>query len=1066
MKRSINREQILRPALFLFAMMSFCLGVSAQSLSITGTVWDETDFPIIGANVIIKGTTTGTVTDYDGNFTLNDVPDGSILTFSYIGMTPQDIEFKGQKSLKIVLVEDTKVLNELVVVGFGSQKKENLTGAVSQVKMSDVLGDRPVTNAMSALQGTMPGLQISGGSSPGQSKSFNIRGTTSINGGSPLVLIDNVPGDIDMLNPEDIESVSILKDAASAAIYGARGAFGVILVTTKKGKKGENIQINYNNNFGFQSSINRTEQATATQYLKAYADAQFNSGKYWTGQDINKWMEYLTLYKKDPTQFKTYGDGVYTDEDGVNYYLNEKNLYNNMLEDYGFMQSHNISAAGGTEKVSYRFSLGYNDQKGILYTDKDSYKRLSASSYVSADLTPWLNQSIDVRFSRSHNNLPYDTQGTLYKMNQISLYPEGELTLADGSSLTTNTPRNILINSGTNNTIIDNPRILSKTTIKPMKGFDVAFEYTFDKKVYDNKRYNAPYAYTTIELSKKLSATNSIYENTKYTTDYNAINLYGSYGFNVKDDHNFKVMAGFNQESSDKEQLYVKQLNMINEDKPSISGGTGETTAKDTYTQYAVRGAFYRLNYDYKGRYLVETNGRYDGSSKFPTKNRFGFFPSLSLGWNVAQESFMKPTQNWLGEFKLRASWGQVGNQAIDPYQYMPEMDAVLADWIINGQQPTTLTKPGLVSDNFTWETVETLDFGFDASMFNNRLRTTFDWYIRDTKDMLAPGLELPGSVGAEAPLQNVADLKTKGWELSLSWRDKIGKVGYNIGLNLYDSQTEVTKYNNASGVITNSSGSNNYYTGYKVGQIWGYVSDGYYTVDDFTDLNTWTLKDGVASIQGVNVRPGDVKFKNLRDDANSKNQIDAGNSTLENLGDRTIIGNSQARYQYGISAGVNYKGFDLSFLFNGVGKRDYWASGDRIWGFNEGRFGTIFSDQLDYWQPIQTSDPSQPGYYEAINPNAKFFRIYNERENSNSNTRTQSGYLLDASYLRLKNVTLSYTFPKTIVEKFKLGALKAFVSGENLGTWTSLPSGYDPERLSWGYPFYRTISFGVNVTL
>ena len=481
---------------------------------------------------------------------------------------------------------------------------------------------------------------------------------------------------------------------------------------------------------------------------------------------------------------------------------------------------------------------------------------------------------------------------------------------------------------------------------------------------------------------------------------------------------------------------------------------------------YTVRGAFYRVNYDYKGKYLFETNGRYDGSSKFPKKNRFGFFPSVSVGWNIARENFMKPVAgDWLSDLKLRGTWGQIGNQGIDPYKFVPTMSQVEKKdvaWLVNGAKPLTLNAPGLVSDSFTWETVETLDFGFDITALNGRLQSTFDWYRRDTKDMLAPGAELPSVVGASAPLQNTADLRTKGWELSLTWRDRIGAWGYNVGFNLYDSKTVVTKYHNESKIILKSDGTNNYYEGYEIGSIWGYVTDGYYTADDFEDTNTWKLKEGVVTVDGVSPRPGDIKYQNLRDDGSSTNRIDTGDGTFDNPGDRKIIGNNSLRLQYGINLGVNYKGFDLSVLLQGVGKRDVWISDARRWPFNSGQFGSLFKDQLDYWKPVDSAN----GDWTAANPNAEYFRIYGQGNNSSYNTRAQTKYLMNGSYLRVKNVTLSYNFPKSWLAPITLTSLKAFVSCENLHTFTKLMKGYDPERLSWGYPFYRTISFGFNVTL
>lgn len=530
-------------------------------------------------------------------------------------------------------------------------------------------------------------------------------------------------------------------------------------------------------------------------------------------------------------------------EDGLNYYLNDKKIYDNILDDFGFLQSHNASLSGGTDKINYRMSIGYSSEKGILATDKDKYRRMTGSAYVSAEVTSWLTQSVDIRYAQSDRNMPVTSDKTgLYDMRLPGVYPEGSLTLADGTELLTNTPYNILQLATDDNTITDNARILSKTVIKPLKGWDIVFEYTFDKTTTDRRKNKAVRDYTSVELARIQTANTSTLESTKGSTDYNAINLYSTYSHSFNDAHNLSVMAGFNQESSDYKSLYAYSYDMINDSYPSHNTSVGENKViTEDHQVYTVRGAFYRINYDYKGKYLIETNGRYDGSSKFPKKNRFGFFPSISVGWNIARESFMeKVIGNYLSELKLRGSWGQIGNQAIDPYQYTPIMvsyEKKDIPWLVNGQKPATVKSPGLVSETFTWETVETLDFGLDVAAFNGRLHGTFDWYRRDTKDMLAPGLELPALIGASAPLQNVADLRTKGWELALSWRDQIGDWGYNVSFNLYDSKTVVTKYNNESKIIKKSDGTNNYYEGYEIGSIWGYETDGFYTVDDFLDF-------------------------------------------------------------------------------------------------------------------------------------------------------------------------------------------------------------------------------------
>ena len=1027
-----------------------------EKVKVSGRVVDAAGEPVIGASVIEKGSANGTITDMDGNFILNVGSKEAILEISYIGYQGQSLKVTPGKTLSVVLKEDTQSLDEVVVVGFGVQKKANLTGAVSQVKMDDVLGSRPVVNAMSALQGAMPGLQITpnnDAAGPGQSKSFNIRGTTSINGGGPLVLIDNVPGDIDMLNPEDIESVSVLKDAASAAIYGARAAFGVILVTTKKAKKGDGFHVNYNNNFGFQSSINRPEQADGLEWMQAYLDGEFNAGKYYTGQDIKTWMNYLTEYRKNPGKFQTTGDGVYVDpETGLNYYLNEKDLYANMLDDYGFLQAHNVSLSGGTDKLAYRLSLGYNSEQGILITDKDRYKRLSGSAYISAEITSWLTQSVDIRYAQSDKNMPVTSDKTgLYDMRLPVVYPEGSLTLPDGTSLMTNTPSNVLRMATDNNTIRDNARILSKTVLKPLKGLEVAFEYTFDK-TWSNQNVNkASIDYTTVELAKIQTATTSSLETTHQSTDYNAINLYANYRYSWNDTHNLSLMGGFNQESSDWKKLYTYSYDMINEKYPSHSTATGENKViTDDHRVYTVRGAFYRVNYDYKGKYLFETNGRYDGSSKFPKKNRFGFFPSVSVGWNIARENFMKPVAgDWLSDLKLRGTWGQIGNQGIDPYKFVPTMSQVEKKdvaWLVNGAKPLTLNAPGLVSDSFTWETVETLDFGFDITALNGRLQSTFDWYRRDTKGMLAPGMDLPWVVGATAAKQNAADLKTYGWELELNWRDRINKDwSYRIGFNLYDSQSEITKYNNE----TNLLGDKIYRKGMKMGEIWGYVTDRFYTEDDFNADGT--LKPGIPIPKGAGkVFPGDVLYKNFDDDTET---IWSGEGTADNPGDQRIIGNSTPRFHYGITAGISWKGLDLSIFLRGVGKRDYWRTDQIAWP--TGGWGSLFKETLNFWTPTNT--------------NAYYPRVYsNDGVNTSYNHWKQSKYLANASYLKLQNITLSYTLPKVWSQRLYFDDVKVFFSGENLYTWDHLPEGLETDMLSkgaWEYPFMRKFSFGINVT-
>ncbi len=1036
-----------------------------------GVVKDNQGETVIGASVVVKGSTNGTITGLDGDFTLNNVKRGDVIQISYIGYVSQEVVWQGTP-LNITLKEDSQTLEEVVVVGFGSQKKANLTGSVSQVKMDDVLGERPVTNVKNALQGSMPGLMVSGGASPGEAKSFNIRGTVSINGMNPLVLIDNVEGDIDLLNPEDIESVTVLKDAASSAIYGARAAAGVILITTKKAKKGEKFNLNYNANFGFQTSINSPKQASLDEYLRAYQAAGFSETYYAGNGSVSKWREYLAGYKENPAAYPTVGDGIYIGEDGAPYYLNDKDVYK-AFQETSFMQTHNLTANGGTEKLRYRLSAGLTKEDGPLIESKDTYMRKNISSFISADITDWLTQEADFRYTVADRSEPMGSGDGIYCMNHISFYPSGmmpgSVNTSVGKDLPLITPENQIRYNNPYLTDTDNTRIYLRTILRPIKGLELVGEYTYDRKNWQKSYYAKKWEYTTEQLGSNNSVTSDYLFKSEDHEDYNALNLYGTYNFSIKEDHMFKVMAGFNQERKQNSWISVQTHDMIAPSAPSFTSATGKIIPQNSYSDYAIRGAFYRINYNYKDRYLFEANGRYDGSSKFPKDDRFGFFPSFSVGWNIAREAWMEKALDYVSDLKLRASWGQIGNQNIGNYGYYSTMQPVGNSnyWLKDGEFITYISTPGLVSNSFTWETVETLDIGFDASMFNSRLQVTFDWYQRTTRDMLIAGIQLPAVVGTSAPMRNAADMRTRGWEIAVNWRDQIGDWKYNVGFNLYDYKSKITKYSNNEDKLL----SQNYYEGKTLGEIWGYVSDGFYTIDDFDGPGTWQLKDGVASLDGYNPRPGDEKFVNLNDDRGT-NEINSGLNTVDSPGDQKVIGNSTPRYNFGVNLGVSYKGFSLSAILQGTAKRDVWIGGMSLFPFGGSAkaYYPVFYNQTDYWEPMGSCDgqytENDREYWIAKNPDASLYRLYSNMQNHGSNQRASTKYLQNGAYMRLKNITLAYTFPKALISKVSLSALKVFVSAENLATISSLPKGYDPERLSWGYPFYRTLSFGLNVTL
>lgn len=858
--------------------------------------------------------------------------------------------------------------------------------------------------------------------------------------------------DINMLDPNDIESVTVLKDAAASAIYGARAAFGVILVTTKKGSEDKRLTINYSNNFSFSTPMNMPKKASPMETVQAYKDMGWN-GTYRTGEDIDTWLGFLEEYRQNPG---SYPEG-YAEVDGMRYQLAETDLFDDMLET-GFQQTHNLAVSGGTKGLSYRMSAGMVSQDGVMVTNKDRFKRYNISSYIRSDVYSWITPELDIKYTNMSSSMPnssaaYGIWGAAVAFP--SYFPLGEVETSDGALLPVNSPRNQIMLGAPKLNDRDNVRIFGKVTITPFKDLKIIGEYTFNRKDKESTTNinKFDYANGNSNFSQETSTPNSSYEVGRETTDYTALNFYGTYA-KTFGKHDLTVMGGFNQESSSYHYVWAQRLDMINEDLPSLSQGTGEYKNSESFSEYKVRGLFYRINYDFAGKYLIETNGRYDGSSKFPSDSRFGFFPSVSAGWRVSEEAFMDWSDSFLSNLKLRGSWGNIGNQSVDPYQFVPAMSAANPNWVVDTTKPTTLQPPALVSNSFTWEKVSTLDFGFDLGLFDNRLNATFDWYRRDTKGMLAPGMELPGVLGADAPTQNTADLRSKGWEISVDWNDRIGDWSYYVGFNLYDSRTHITKYNNESQLL----GDRYYREGMELGEIWGYDTDRFYTVDDFeegtlqADLTGGTLKPGIPKVEGYNPNPGDVLYVDYNDDG----IINNGDNTALNSGDMRIIGNNTRRYQYGIRGGASWKGISLSFILQGVGKRDLWIMNELFYPQYD-PYSTIFNTQLDYWTPERTD--------------TYFPRLYTQAAgNSAANRMTQTHFLQNGAYLTIRNISLSYTFPKQWLNPWGVQGLQVFFSGENLFTFDHLPKGLDPERSAeyrgFNYPYLRQFSFGINLTL
>ena len=1026
----------------------------AQGQKVTGKVSDTEGMSIPGVSVVVKGTTAGVTTDIDGQFAIEVPSSTSILIFSFVGMETQEILVGAKTQISVVLKTETMGLDEVVVVGFGTQKKANITGATTTVDMSKVLGDRPVTNTIHALQGAIPGVQITAESGePGDiGLGINIRGTTSINGGSALILLDNVPVSSADINPQDVESVTVLKDAAASSIYGARAAFGVILITTKKGAKNQDVKLNYSSNFSFSSPTDIPEKASTYDFVNALND--WGVTGFWTGQDVPTWMGFLNEKRADNS---LYPEG-YAMADGLRYPLVDSDVIGEFMNDNGFSQIHNVNLSGGSEKTSYRLSAGYSSEDGIIVTDNDKFEKYNFKANINTDITSNLSATVDVAYRNSTKNYPL---GNYYTAIGYGPYTpaSGNHVFEDGTEVPYDTPANMERLKKAPQKLVDNLRLFGKMEFRPVKDLVITGEYTFEKGnsnliKSDNQVLTVnPERYTL----NGVSAENTYYQKSNNQFTYKAINLYAKYEKSISN-HNFGFLVGFNKEEKDQEGFWARNTNLISVDMPSISTATGTITAGDGFYQWSVMGYFGRFNYNYKEKYFLEVNGRYDGSSRFRDADRFGFFPSFSGGWNVTKESFMNDV-NFLSLLKLRGSWGEIGNQNVKSggtelyYPAIPGMPVYNASWLNpgTGLRYNTLDVPDLVSSNFTWEKVQTLNMGVDVRLLNSRLSSSFDWFIRKTKGMITAGSELPAVLGAQAPRQNAADLQSKGWELEMSWKDKIKGFSYNIGFSLSDNQGEITKFDNEAGLLSQ------YYVGRKTGEIWGYETDRYYTTDDFVagtlsdNLMGGTLKEGIPAFKGRNPNPGDIKFKDLNDDG----EIFSGDNTLDNPGDRKIIGNSTRRYQYGIFGGGSYKNFDFSFLLNGVGKRDLYMNNSVRFPYTS-QFMVVYSGQLDYWTPENT--------------NAYFPRNYDLAGVNYGNSRsTQTKYLIDASYLRIKNITIGYSLPESFLNRFKIDKLRVYVSAENLHSFDNMPDGIDTELKikSNGatYPLLKSFNFGLNLT-
>lgn len=1053
---------------------------------ITGTVTDSKGEPLPGVSVVISGTSKGTATDFNGKYSIAIDKKSTALEFSSIGFDSIIEPIDGRAIINITLKDAAEFLDEIVVVGFGTQKKLNLTGSVAVANAEDIEA-RPVSDLPTALEGLMPGLQITKNSGDiASTMNINVRGQGTIGQGSsssPLILIDGMQGDINIINPEDVESISVLKDAASASIYGSRAAFGVILVTTKHGKE-QKTRVSYNNNFRIGDAIRIPEGMDSYIFSVFMNEAHYNAnlGPHFSEETQKNMIEYLktgfttedgtVVFNRGgiPASGNQWGKPQY---DPYNFAYANVDIYEEMYE-RSFSQEHNASVTGGSEKMNYYASFGYMNQDGLLKPHKDGNERFSVNVRLHAQLANWAAFEYTTRFIRSDMIQPSNGgQDVYYTIGRSSwpnlpVYDENGFYTDDGAS-----PGNPVIitalggdiNRRTNNTTQQAALIL-----EPVKNWVTHIEFNYNTQLRHtrtvNKNFGNHYVDGTPEANKSRRSSVQIADNHTNTWNWN---IYSSYNKQFGDGHDLTAMIGFQAEKAELENSSVLKYGLQLEDQPELSLTTGideSGKARDPQIsggrdQWATAGFFGRLNYNYKGRYLLEGNIRYDGTSRFRSDSRWVWSPSVSAGWNIAQEDFFKNARRTVNTLKLRVSYGVLGNQTTN--SYYPTY-RIINLYNQNGshlqahKKPNTAQVGNLISADLTWETVRTANAAIDWGMFNNRFQGSFEVFRRKTMNMVGPALQMPEVLGLNPPTSNNCDLRTDGWELNFSWKDRTAfGLGYSISANISDAINTILSY---PGNTTHSI--NSYMEGKRVGEIWGFTTVG--IAKSQAEMDAHLAKNDQSSI-GSQWGEGDIMYKDLNGDG----VVNKGESTWESHGDLTIIGNTTPRYHFGINLSADYKGIDFRLFLQGVAKHDLWTDSAQYWGCPGYVWNVCgYAEHNDYYRakPAGIAGHEIPANTDSWYPRPVV--------NSTKNQQCQTRYLLDASYMRIKNLQIGYSIPRKALQKFSCSNLRVYFSVDNLATFTKLSTTLDPETISGGhsgsmqgnaYPLTCTKSFGVSIT-
>jgi TonB-linked SusC/RagA family outer membrane protein len=1128
--------------IFFTVCLLFSVSVSAQTKTVTGTIIGGDDKAgIPGATVLVNETKKGIAADIDGKYSIQ-VEKGQTLVFSAIGYEEQSIVVGDDNRINVTLSVSATVLNEAVVVGYGVQRKENLTGAVASVNVEKTLASRPIADVGRGLQGAVPGLSVVVASGEiGSDPIMKIRAqVASIEGASkPLLLMDNVEiPSIQLVNPDDIESISVLKDAASSSIYGSKAAFGVVLITTKKGAKKESVSVSYSSNYSWQNRSKDLDMAgiDGMQYaLDAYRtrdpeDKRESTfpGLFWKVSEesiakAKQWQEkYGGIVK--PTDPLVYGRDWYYDQDkNYKYSIRTYDVVDLLVKEWTPTFTQNLSVSGLSGKTSYHLGMGLLNQSGMTKPAKiDDFKRYNASLNISTEINKYL--TIRGGFIYSDRNKRYPSIGSyiqgdpwLYAYRWGASFPvvtkdqfgnDLRGPVFEFENTTTSSNRNVYTNINLGATVTINtkwdikfdythvtqddieekslPTFFAYDTwaqtglIVPWTNSNGDFVYVNDEGTIVTDGGMPAYMFspvgggTTGEYNMNGSTTSYISRKSTNTSS-NVFNVYSTFNQKIGEDHEVKIMAGMNSVTQDDQYHYARRDTLTNYDNPQFNFATGKQLVEGASHWEAQLGFFGRVNYTFKDKYLLEANLRYDGSSKFPKELRWQWFPSASAGWIVSKENFMENIKDIFSFAKIRVSYGSIGDQSVSGSLYKPLINVYNSYWM-NGSNPYLAYRtPDAVSGDISWQHLVTLDFGVDLRFWQNRIGLTLDWYRRDTKDMIINGDALPYTFGTTAPKGNYGNLRTNGWEIAFDFNYRFNNgLSINGMATLADAVTRITKGADYLTPWGDRLTSNTWATGARYGDIWGYVTDRLYQAEDFVYDENGNMRKVTIRLKGnskesymlagtnpvyqtyledgggvVIFRPGDVKFMDLNGDG----YITPGSETFGDPGDRKVIGNSTPRYQYGFKLGADYKGFDFSIFFQGVGSRQIWGSGQlAIPGYDVDGGAIPQAIAGNYWTPERT-DAFYPKPWN------------NAGENTNYSLRQQSRYLLDMSYLRIKNITFGYTVPAKLLKKILLTNARFYVSLENFFTFDNLRGlPIDPEAQT-GYSMFNTASYNLSRT-